>query len=92
MVRLVNFQKLIPRKINLLYGNNTIIIIFISGILIGKLCSCYGVYIFQQLQHCIYTGIRDNIDRDMSVAGQELMEKLGRQDSSDDSDEDDRVS
>ena len=28
----------------------------------------------------------------MSGAGQELMEKLGRQDSSDDSDEEDRVS
>ena len=51
------------------------------GVLIGRLCSCYGVQVFAELQDCIYGGIRDNIDRDLSTAGPELVEKLARQSS-----------
>ena len=51
--------------------------------LIGKLCFHYGVSVFDELKDCIFKGIRENIEmRDLSAVDSELMEKLGRQDSS----------
>lgn len=45
---------------------------------------------FLQLESFIVTGIHDNLERDVTSAGSELVEKLGRQESSEG--EEERVS
>ena len=49
-----------------------------SGELLGSLCACDGVVVYQRLQCSIVEGIRDNMTRDVGVAEPELVEKLRR--------------
>ena len=47
-----------------------------TGLLIGQLCSCHGAGEYSDMKEYILSGIRDNIDRDVSSANEELMHKL----------------
>ena len=47
-----------------------------TGVLIGQLCSCHGADVYSDMKECILSGIRDNIDRDVSSANEELLHKL----------------
>ena len=64
-----------------------------SGELLGHLCKECGSGVYQELEQVLENGIKENLERDQKLVGEnpELIEKLSGGSSPSPADEDDRV-